>query len=50
MVIPGEVRKAARHLRDQTKPTNLHALCGVWDMWYGTVLVDIKIWVMNWDI
>ena len=28
----------------------LHALCGVWDMWYGTVLVDIKIFVMNWDI
>ena len=29
---------------------DIHALCGVWDMWYGTVLVDIKIWVMNWDI
>ena len=28
----------------------VHALCGVWDMWYGTVLVDIKIWVMKWDI
>ena len=28
----------------------LHALCGVWDMWYGTVIVDTKIWVMNCDI
>ena len=37
--------------RPAVAPTTLlHALCGVWDMWYGTVLVDIKIWVMNWDI
>ena len=28
----------------------IHALCGVWDMWYGTVIVDIKVLVMNWDI